>query len=298
MSSDRYKDLETLRTALDEIDTGIVLLDQDLRSRFINQAFLRMWRLDESVIANLDFEGLMRVVVGRQSRPLPPAAFNKFVKERTMLVRAGIEDPRDVQIDDGKVVRITCKALPDGGRMLVYANVTDLVRHANELKELATIDSMTGLLNRRHFLWLAEIEWSRYQRYGRPISLVMIDIDQFKTINDRHGHDAGDQVLIRVARICRHHKRKSDLVSRFGGDEFLILLPETKLDMATSAAERLRQQVADGDQSVSAHPVGATVSIGIAEAHTQMNTIFDLIRVADEALYTAKRSGRDRVATR
>lgn len=297
MPSDRYQNLETLRTALDEIETGIVLLDHDLRLQFINQAFLRMWQLDEPAIADLDFEGLMRAVVAKQSRRLTPAAFNKFVKERTMLVRAGIEDPRDVQIDGNKVVRVTCKALPDGGRMLIYSNVSDLVRYANELKELATIDSMTGLLNRRHFLWLAEIEWSRYQRYGRPMSLLMIDIDQFKAINDQFGHDAGDHVLIRIASICRDHKRKSDLVSRFGGDEFLILLPETTLDMAASAAERFRQQVAVCDESSGALPVGVTVSVGIAEANMEMHTIFDLLKLADQALYAAKRAGRDRVAT-
>lgn len=111
MPSDRYQNLETLRTALDEIETGIVLLDHDLRLQFINQAFLRMWQLDEPAIADLDFEGLMRAVVAKQSRRLTPAAFNKFVKERTMLVRAGIEDPRNVQIDGNKVVRVTCKGI-------------------------------------------------------------------------------------------------------------------------------------------------------------------------------------------
>jgi diguanylate cyclase (GGDEF)-like protein len=243
--TDHDGDLQRLRAALDEINTGVVLLDRDLHPRFVNRAFRQIWHVsDEAVIAGLDFEGLMRIVVGAHSNALTPARFDRFVEERMRLIRIGSDAPRDVRLAGGTVIRVRCQALPDGGRMLLYSDVTDLVQQADRLRELATIDSMTGLYNRRHLLWVGEIEWSRYQRYWRPLSVLMIDIDRFKSINDRFGHLAGDEVIIRVGAVCRDHKRKSDVLARFGGDEFLMLLPETTLDKARQAADRLREQAA------------------------------------------------------
>src|SRR5262249_42103406 len=118
----------------------------------------------QSVASNRDFEGLLRLVVSKR-RVLAPAILNSYIKKRVKEVRAGIEDVRDIRMDDGQVIRVNCKTLPTGGRMLIYADVTDLVHQADQLKILATVDGMTGLFNRRHFLSLAEIEWSRYQRH-------------------------------------------------------------------------------------------------------------------------------------
>ena len=256
--------VSTLRAALDEIDIGVALLDKDLLPRFINRCFMRMWHLDGQVeLENLDFEGLMRLIVSKQSHPMPTAKFNEFIKKRTALIRTGAEDPRDLRIDDGKVIRVRCKPLPDGGRMLVYADVTDLVQQADKLKELATVDSMTGLFNRRHFFSLAEIEWAQYQRHWRSLSLLMMDIDQFKSINDRFGHDVGDLVIIHIADICRQEKRKSDVVARFGGEEFLLLLPETNVDEAQNVAERLRRLVEARELSIASCAINTTVSIGV-----------------------------------
>ena len=118
--------------------------------------------------------------------------------------------------------------------MLVSHDVTDLVRQADQLKILATVDGMTGVFNRRHFLALAESNGADDSAIWRPMSLIMLDIDRFKSINDDFGHYAGDQVIVQVADICRTQKRKSDIVARFGGEEFLILLPEAKLPAAQS----------------------------------------------------------------
>jgi diguanylate cyclase (GGDEF)-like protein len=287
--------VDTLRSALDEIELGVVLLDSDLRVRFVNRAFLRLYHLtDKAIVSGLDFEGLMRVVVGRR-RALSTGKFNSYVKTRASEIRAGLEEPRDIRMDDGHVIRINCKTLPDGGRMLVYANVTDLVQQADRLKEMATVDGMTGLFNRRHFLALADIAWGRYQRYRRPLSLLMLDIDRFKSINDQFGHDIGDHVIMQVADICRQYQRKSDVIARFGGEEFLLLLPETVASDAREAAERLRRHVERTDLSIATHTIAATVSIGVAPATPNMRTLFDLIKAADHALYVAKNSGRNRV---
>ena len=132
----------------------------------------------------------------------------------------------------------------NGGRMLTYCDVTDLVRNARQMEELATIDSMTGLSNRRHFLALAAAEWSRFQRYYRPLSVLMIDVDHFKSVNDRYGHAVGDQALIAVANACLEGKRSSDIVGRIGGEEFAMLLPETDLYQARIVADRICKAVA------------------------------------------------------
>jgi diguanylate cyclase (GGDEF)-like protein len=185
--------------------------------------------------------------------------------------------------------------LPTGGRMLTYTDITDLVRNSEQLEQLATIDSMTGTFNRRHFLAIAETEWSRFQRYNRPLTLLMVDIDHFKSVNDRFGHATGDDALSCVAEACRAGKRETDVVGRIGGEEFAILLPETDLDQAGIVAERVRHKVAAQAMKAPTSEFKLTVSIGAAAATLSMSGIGALMNAADQALYRAKAEGRDRV---
>jgi diguanylate cyclase (GGDEF)-like protein len=152
---------------------------------------------------------------------------------------------------------------------------------------------MTGLYNRRHFLEQADAEWSRFQRYQRPLSMLMVDIDHFKQVNDRYGHAVGDEAIIAVAKACASGKRQSDIVGRLGGEEFAVLLPETDLAQAAIVAERLRNTIAA--QVMMAHKVHfkVTVSIGIAAASLSMSGFDVLMRAADQALYQAKDQGRN-----
>jgi len=190
----------------------------------------------------------------------------------------------DIPHRDGRIIRSQCAILPNGGRMLTYNDVTDLVMRAKQFEELATIDGLTGLYNRRHFDVLAEAEWKRFRRYRRPLSLILIDIDQFKEINDRRDHEAGDVVLKKLATISMEGKRSTDIVARLGGDEFVVLLPETDLQQARSVAER----ILGATESLS----GVTFSIGVAEATLRMSGIEALLRSADRALYSAKSAGK------
>ena len=166
---------------------------------------------------------------------------------------------------------------------------------AIDLGRLATTDGLTALFNRRHFDALARAEWARFQRYGRPLSLLLLDIDHFKSINDRFGHDAGDLVLKTIAETCKLTKRQTDVVARFGGEEFVLLMPETDDSAAEVAAERLRKTIQDHPHILTGENLQVTVSIGIAGATLSMAAFDVLLKRADEALYEAKRSGRNRV---
>ncbi len=180
--------------------------------------------------------------------------------------------------------------------MLTYSDVTDIVRHAEELERLATIDGMTGIYNRRHFMTLADLEWNRARRYGRPLSFLMIDIDFFKSINDRFGHEVGDQMIVHLTTLARACKRESDVLARIGGEEFALLLPETDLAQARLVAERLRREVGENPLIAKSDRILTTISIGVAVRNVTMVGIADLMRAADQALYDAKGAGRNRVA--
>ena len=165
-----------------------------------------------------------------------------------------------------------------------------------QLRRMATTDSLTGILNRRRFMELAEGELERCKRYFRPLSLIMLDADRFKAINDVHGHDVGDTVLRAIAQTAQSVLREVDIFGRIGGEEFAVILPETGLDAAAEAAERLRIAVAD--QSVGLKDgakVLFTISLGVAELKDPKTGLGELLKQADTALYQAKNSGRNMV---
>ena len=168
-------------------------------------------------------------------------------------------------------------------------------QRASDLETLAAIDFLTGVYNRRHFEGLARVELARCQRYVRPLSVLMIDIDHFKAVNDAYGHAAGDLVLKNVVAICRAEKRDPDLLARVGGEEFAMMLPETTEAAAAQFADRLRREVAGTMPTVYGEKLGVTISIGVAGATIRTPGVEALLRCADRALYEAKRSGRDRV---
>jgi diguanylate cyclase (GGDEF)-like protein len=289
-------ELTSLRAALDQSEVGVVLLDPEMRAQFINRAFRRFWRLPEEVAARKPaFVGLM--YHGRNAKTfMVPANQIDFIAEQTALIRAGDERPVDIRLANGEVLRSRCKVLDDGGRMVTYGNVSDLVRNADEMAELAMKDTLTGIYNRRHFMAGLDSEWKRFRRYERPLSVLLLDIDHFKSINDRFGHDVGDQVIITVARLCASKTRDSDVAARIGGEEFAVMLPETNLDDARAAAERLRAAVADEPFATRTGPLNVTVSIGAALAEANVAGIAELMKRADEALYAAKHAGRNCVA--
>lgn len=182
---------------------------------------------------------------------------------------------------------------------LKIKSLQDKLKQSNQmLLALSITDPLTGLHNRRAMMEFLEKEFARAQRQQKPLSLVMLDLDHFKKINDNYGHQNGDAVLRAIGIELKTHLRKYDVAARFGGEEFVLILPETGLDEAVQTAERLRQNVADMRFNSELSKLQLTVSLGIAT--TQNGRILgldDLIREADYALYNAKREGRNRVET-
>jgi len=171
-----------------------------------------------------------------------------------------------------------------------------------EVQQIAITDPLTGLYNRRGLLNIGRRELERAARYSRPLSAILFDIDFFKKVNDTHGHVFGDKVLRKVADCCRQHLRNVDIIGRYGGEEFLILLPETNASITRQIAERLRLAIAEtltwlDETPESSRYVQVTVSLGVASLTPGMQDLAELIERADQAQYRAKQLGRNRVET-
>lgn len=175
----------------------------------------------------------------------------------------------------------------------------DSLKKSNQrLLELSNTDTLTGLCNRRCLLETLDKELERSARSMLSLSLVMVDIDHFKKVNDTYGHQQGDAVLVAVSDLLRASLRQYDLAARFGGEEFTLVLPDTEMAQATEVAERIRAAASARSFTGSLKDLKLTLSLGVAAfPHGNIKSVDDLIREADYALYNAKRSGRNRVET-
>ena len=190
-------------------------------------------------------------------------------------------------------------ALPDAtgtirGFVVVSRDMTERKQFEDSMKQLAMVDPLTGAFNRRRGDALLAIEFGRHLRFGRPFAVLMIDVDHFKAINDNFGHQVGDDVLCALVQTCKNALRAIDMVARWGGEEFLVVLPETDSAAAISIAERLRGVV---EASEISHATGENtrITISIVAAVAADDSIKELLRRSDLALYEAKASGRNRV---
>lgn len=169
------------------------------------------------------------------------------------------------------------------------------VKMYERMKELAIIDELTGIYNRRFFYLAANKEIDRAVRYHKSLSLILIDIDHYKDVNDHFGHIAGDKVLQRLTQVIQKELRESDIFSRYGGEEFLILLANAEIKDAVAVAERLREKVEELQVRYNEEEISVTISLGVTQLTAERNTLQELIAVVDQALYGAKQKGRNRV---
>ncbi len=177
------------------------------------------------------------------------------------------------------------------------SNILKLQAATRQLELLASTDPLTGAFNRRHFMETGNNELLRSNRYNHAFTVLMLDIDHFKAVNDIHGHNIGDAALKETVRVIEETLRGEDTLGRIGGEEFAVLLPETSVDPATLLAERIRIAISEIVVETPTGPLTFTMSIGMTEGRKSDENIDLLLKRADEGLYMAKEQGRNRVIT-
>ncbi|GAB4212966.1 MAG: diguanylate cyclase [Sandaracinaceae bacterium] len=183
-----------------------------------------------------------------------------------------------------------------GSMLRIKRRFDALAETRDRMAELAVLDDLTGLYNVRYLQQRFGEEWKRAERHREPLAIAMLDVDHFKSVNDRHGHDVGDLVLREASARLKASVRDTDVVARYGGEEFVVLLPSTQLAGALVVAERIRRAFADKPFETPRSRLAITTSIGVALYPSRGITTRDqLLRAADSALYRAKEEGRDRI---
>ncbi|MFZ5364492.1 MAG: GGDEF domain-containing protein [Patescibacteria group bacterium] len=212
------------------------------------------------------------------------AAYRALAGDRQMIQGLGAEV--SLLMDENKTLRVENEKLQREGEALQSENA--------RLRELVGVDSLTSLPNRYKIDEVVEAEVAYARRYGTPLSVLFLDIDHFKAVNDNHGHEFGDTVLIELTRRFRETLRDYDMIGRHGGEEFLGVLRNNTLEQASVAAERLRRAIAETPFEIDEQKLNITVSIGVAE-WCRPEQPAQTIHAADMAMYRAKRAGRNRV---
>jgi diguanylate cyclase (GGDEF)-like protein/PAS domain S-box-containing protein len=304
---------------------GAVLILHDITERKRAEEQLRSASLYARSLIEASLDPLLTVTVGGEIMDVNEAAARGTGVPREQLVgsdfstyftdpadaRSGYEEafanrsvmnrPLTMRHVSGKMTEVLFNASlyrdeKDGvaGVLIVARDITEQ-RRAEEASELARRDSLTDLYNHRTFYSLLNDEIVRAQRYNHPVSLLMLDIDHFKRVNDIHGHQAGDAILKDLSDLLVKRARSVDYVCRYGGEEFTIILPETDATHAMRIAERLRTDVECKPSEIGGgRTIGITVSIGVATYPQQVNSLETLVKASDDALYAAKRGGRNR----
>ncbi|NCA71794.1 MAG: diguanylate cyclase [Sphingobacteriia bacterium] len=287
-----------LNTVLGNLDAHVFMKDREGRFLYVNQAVADFLGHSVSALVGARQVDLLPPEEADSIRELDEAVFisgRPYSGEERLLDRSG--EPHHFW-----TVKVPLMEAGQPERLIGLAtDITELHRLREELERRATTDDLTGVASRGHFYTTADNILVRAQRYGEALSLLILDIDHFKDVNDTYGHQAGDRVLRGLAEYCRQAIRACDLIGRMGGEEFAILLPTTGSAVACQLAERLcrgvREQRWGREQSTDRFDdLAVTVSIGVAALHPAIASLDALYAQADRALYTAKAAGRDRVS--
>ncbi len=302
-----------VQAALDVMAEGVILVDEGGRIVLANAAFAQLVERPASALLGVEASTL------EWRRPDATEAADPPWQQALRGVGAVPPEPLQLAQPGGGTRSLMVKTAPvvDGrgrakGAIATFDDVTELERKSGELSRalaelektqeeirlqneelqvLARSDSLTGVSNRRFFLNRLQSLFEATQREGRALCCIMVDIDHFKRINDAHGHGVGDEVIRRVAEVLASEVRSSDAICRYGGEEFLLVLPDVGVERATLIAERLRRRVA----APAFARVPVTASFGLSSSRFGARSSEELIRQADEALYVSKQQGRDRV---
>ncbi len=305
-----------VQATLDVMAEGVILLDRGERIVLANSSFADRIDRPAKTLMGVKASDLGWLVPKtlEPARDLPWQRALEDSERHTgtpLSIRVGPETIETFMVNGAPVAEESGKAR---GAIATFNSVTDLERKTEELEQalvlleksrdetrlrndelqvLATCDPLTGIVNRRAFVERAELEFTTAVRDGRKLSCVMIDIDHFKRVNDDHGHSMGDEVIRRLAQELVAEWRDRELVCRFGGEEFCILLTDTDTEGGVALASRLRRSIAAEGFA----PIPITASFGVSSLASGAPRFYDLLNQADEALYASKKSGRDRVTS-
>lgn len=285
-----------LSSLLDTVEQGILFVDRDRRVVYINQPAIDLWGLGtrDAVVGTRDTQ-LIEDTLGMRS---DETAYRNHVE--AVVASRENSAPFDIPFNDGRIIREVSSVVPaaDGskpiGRVWVFEDVTEERFAEQRLTELAERDPLTGLYNRRRFVEEMERHLADAHRRSERVGLLSFDLDGFKAINDTWGHQAGDEVLIRIAEEIGSIVRRNEMYFRLGGDEFAILVSNTDTERMEQLARRLLSRASELKFSFADGAAGITVSVGVATAPDHANTVDGLIAAADRAMYSAKALGKNR----
>ncbi|MAT42686.1 MAG: hypothetical protein CL609_10115 [Anaerolineaceae bacterium] len=276
-------------------------LNQDRQFTYVSPSVFKLLGYTTEEMLTLKIDALLTKESAVLANQRLDISFEK-IKENKSLIPAVTNEYEHIRKNGTRVwTEITTTIMRDenGGHVGILGvtrDITERRKITQKLKELAITDSLTSMYNRRHFFDLAEQELERAKRYQHAVSLIMLDLDFFKNVNDTYGHLAGDMALKKVAQLIKDSIRQVDVAARFGGEEFVILLPETEIQQAVLLAERLRKNVRENPLILKNGTVEISISIGISsKMAVDPLSVEVLIHCADQALYEAKKLGRDQV---
>jgi diguanylate cyclase (GGDEF)-like protein len=280
--------------AMESLPNGFVLYDKDDRLVYCNSRYREVYANSaEYIVPGASFEEIIRKGVEKGQYPDAIGNEEPWIAER-IYNHQNPGEPIEQQLPGDRWLRIQERRTSQGDLVGFRFDITELKRQERELARLAWTDSLTNALNRHRFMELAQNEIDRSWRHGKQASLIVVDVDHFKNINDRNGHAAGDQVLKSAVERWKHILRSHDLMGRIGGEEFSVLLPEIGAEGAMKVAEKMRAAISDLPFEFEGQLLRVTVSIGIATL-SPAEDLPELMRRADLALYEAKKTGRDRL---
>lgn len=297
---------------LDRIDVGVMILCRDMRIRYWNRFLAsHTGRSQDELLGQgifSAFPDLSEPWLRRKCEIvflLKQFAFSGWEQQPFLFecpsrlpLTSGLSTMRQdctflpLRDEDGEVNHV-CLIVKDATEVAVYRR--QLEKALADIEEISIRDGLTGVFNRRHIEQLARTEFARHKRYGSPLVVNMLDIDRFKGLNDRYGHQFGDRVLRNLAECLSGRIRMTDFIGRYGGEEFLLIMPGIGGDQGKVAAELFRQtieslSIPNGDEMIH-----VTASMGVCEAGPRHQTLSDVIGEADRALYSAKERGRNTV---
>ncbi len=279
-----------IRLITDSVPARISYIDRDLRFCYVNRTFEEHFQVSAEDVLGRTVREVLGDSVADTREPWHECV---LLGEDVRFEERNETDLSESYSDITFVPRYESEAVV--GFFSIAFDITVRKRLEAKLKEMADTDSLTGTLNRREFAVRANLELERYRRTGKPFAFLIMDLDFFKQVNDTYGHTAGDEALRSLAETCRKTIRPYDILGRFGGEEFVILMPDTTAAGARSLAERLRATVANTHVPTAAGTVRLTVSIGCTVVRPE-DSLDDLLRRSDSALYESKNTGRDKVS--